>query len=447
MHKKIVSVLLSVALIMVMVSIAAVSVAAVDTKTYYFLMPDEWYSNDQITGAGIYWWEGTGGADMKWPGVKADPVEGYSNVFKYDVPADVPVIIWNNNFDGGPDETDPKYVQAYQIKDFPSESYWEGDSDLYPGGIGNFDGMIAVVDPEKTDVNYQGKKTYVAEWYYPYGDLNCSGALDDDEYGTDKTKLEKPLVPHISEKIVETCVINKVYEARVGDIVTYVYEIKADEKIQGVEAVLNYDPAYVELQNLDELNSEKGFENLAKYYPVLKEDVISNTEIDGEINFNVSKPAGFDFREGGVLITAQFKVLQEGETEIKLNISQLYSDKEYINDGVVSAEGLEILQEDVIIVPEPETTVPPTTVATTPVADTTAAPATTTSAVTTTASVQSTTTVSSKDQATTSPNAKSSTSGGTNTVKTGSEQIAITLLLILLAATVVMGAVRKKMEG
>jgi len=103
---------------------------------------------------------------------------------------------------------------------------------------------------------------------------------------------------------------------------------------------------------------------------------------------------------------------------------------------------------------EDETTLPeqpatdPLVVTTDPQqADTTAALDTTAAAVSTTSSVQTTTGTSRKQTSVVSTNAKSSTSGGTGTVKTGSEQASVTVLVILLAATAAMWAIRRKIES
>lgn len=190
------------------------------THRYYFAMPDEWY-NEYTDTAGVYWWAGTDacgavdgtGGTVTWPGYKAQK-SSVNNVYYIDCPKNVPTIIWNNYLDGGQDKEDPKYLEAMQAADTHAEYYSDGDSDLYDSywfeemeesfngdksalgdfadnffieeeyGFGfsfNFDNMIYVVDPSKTSENFEGRKTYVGDWYFYYGN---------GEYGTYPTKEE-----------------------------------------------------------------------------------------------------------------------------------------------------------------------------------------------------------------------------------------------------------------
>lgn len=232
--KKATSVLLSALLAFSMTAVAFESVSAVvdengcyapgdnveDTRRYYFAMPNSWL-NEYTDTAGVYWWSGTDacgaidgtGGSVTWPGYKAQK-SSVNNVYYIDCPKNVPTIIWNNYLDGGQDKEDPKYLEAMQAADTHAEYYSDGDSDLYDSywfeemeesfngdkaalgdfadnffieeeyGFGfsfNFDNMIYVLDPDKTSENWEGKKTYVGEWYFYFGD---------GEYGTYPTREE-----------------------------------------------------------------------------------------------------------------------------------------------------------------------------------------------------------------------------------------------------------------
>lgn len=232
--KKATSVLLSALLAFSMTAVAFENVSAAidengcyvpsenveDTNRYYFAMPEEWY-NEYTDTAGVYWWAGTDacgavdgtGGTVTWPGYKAQK-SSVNNVYYIDCPKNVPTIIWNNYLDGGQDKEDPKYLEAMQAADTHAEYYSDGDSDLYDSywfeemeesfngdksalgdfadnffieeeyGFGfsfNFDNMIYVVDPSKTSENFEGRKTYVGDWYFYYGN---------GEYGTYPTKEE-----------------------------------------------------------------------------------------------------------------------------------------------------------------------------------------------------------------------------------------------------------------
>lgn len=198
MSKKIISVILS---IMLVCAIGAFSVAAeageyatpnayvpstdaadVGFYRYFFVLPEDW-CNEYTNEAGIYWWSGTDacgavdgtGGTVKWPGYKIYKYgDNKANVWYCDVPKDVPTIIFNNALDGGEKSWDNfdevRYLKAVQTTDIPVEYYDPGESDNYPDGTENFNNMIYVVDPEKTAENFDGKLTYVGEWYYYHGD-------------------------------------------------------------------------------------------------------------------------------------------------------------------------------------------------------------------------------------------------------------------------------------
>ena len=220
MTKKLLSLLLAVVLVFSMASVAVISASAAldsngryvpsegitETNRYYFAMPKYWYSEYTDT-AGIYWWGGSdacgavdgSGGTTSWPGYKAQ-VSDVEDVYYVDCPADVTTIIWNNFVNGGQDKEDPIYTVAVQSQNVPSEFYCDGDSDLYgteffdamqasfegdKTALGDFannffesdygfafkmDNMIFVIDPELTSENFEGKLTYVGDWYFYFGE-------------------------------------------------------------------------------------------------------------------------------------------------------------------------------------------------------------------------------------------------------------------------------------
>lgn len=230
--KKLTSIFLSALLAFSMTAVSFGSVSAVvdengcyapgdnvdATHRYYFAMPDEWY-NEYTDTAGVYWWSGTDacgsidgtGGSVTWPGYKAQKSD-VKNVYYIDCPTNVPTIVWNNYIDGGMDKDAPVYSKAKQAKDTNVEFCSDGDSDIYDSGwfsemensyngdkallgdyVENFfydenygfsflyDNMIYVIDPTKTSVNFEGKKIYIADWYFYYGN---------GEYGTYPTKKQ-----------------------------------------------------------------------------------------------------------------------------------------------------------------------------------------------------------------------------------------------------------------
>ncbi len=236
--KKLVSMFLALTLILSVAVIAPISVGAsetnsesvgavdtkdryipsdsvTDTHRYYFYMPSEWYTNNEINTAGIYWYSGDDACN-KWPGYKAQSSEDVLGLYYVDCPANVPKIIWNNFFDGGTDKTTDKYVQAVQTVDINVENMYkefasDGDvinpalfekayekinaegydklggfyENFFESDYGfafNFNNMIYIINPEYTIENaLTGKLTYGGDWYFYYGDGT---------YGTKLTKEE-----------------------------------------------------------------------------------------------------------------------------------------------------------------------------------------------------------------------------------------------------------------
>ena len=240
MKKKLVSLLLAGSVVASMAAIASVSASAIidsngcyapgdnveATYRYYFAMPEDWYSSNTDT-AGAYWWsgtdpcnsvDGTSGGTLGWPGYKVQRGD-IKNLYYLDCPTDVPTIVWNNYVNGGTDKEAPIYLEAKQANDAKVEGYCDGDCDLYTTEwyeemyesflgdktkLGEFadnffydvenwgeesfdsftfkmDNMIFVIDPSKTSENFDGKKTYVGEWYFYFGN---------GEYGTYPTREE-----------------------------------------------------------------------------------------------------------------------------------------------------------------------------------------------------------------------------------------------------------------
>ncbi len=171
-----------------------------DTNRYYFYMPEDWlnaYTAKTGNTAGIYWWEGTN-SHKSWPGIpaKKGDVEG---VYYYDVPKDVTTIIWNNYLDGGADVEQPVYKMAAQTVNIGTEYYDPFESDLYPYGTENFDGMIYVTMHEQisTCCSFNGSLQCMGEWFYYYGN---------GEYGTAPVRGDSKI---LTGKTVDIAALNQ----------------------------------------------------------------------------------------------------------------------------------------------------------------------------------------------------------------------------------------------
>lgn len=218
--KKIVSILLVIAL---MASLTVIAASAADsyslsenyktvedavkeagvteTRRYWFIMPDgksgrtnpttgevapTWY-NDYTEGAGIYWWGGSA-KPAAWCGYAAMKGDA-ENVFYADVPTNVTTIIWNNGINGGMEPTNPDdlndiYYKAAQTIDVNSEFFGPKEDANWPDGIPEeegFDNKVFVIYPEEISVNALSlKQTCGGHWFYYYG-AGCYGLVKEGE--------------------------------------------------------------------------------------------------------------------------------------------------------------------------------------------------------------------------------------------------------------------------
>lgn len=202
MKKKIISIVLAVALIASALTVAMVSASAKvvngryeptteDTYRYYFYMPKDWENSyTQSTVAGIYWYGGTDACSAldgsnpdipAWPGYAAQYEGSYADgsIYYVDCPTDVPTIIWNNYVNGGTyrdgvyETSKEQFEAAKQTTNIcgldDAETY--SNYEMYPDGLESFDNMIYVLDSSKViPSDLMGKYFYYGEWYYYYGD-------------------------------------------------------------------------------------------------------------------------------------------------------------------------------------------------------------------------------------------------------------------------------------
>lgn len=148
-----------------------------ETNRYYFYMPEDW-KNILSRGAGLYWWEGTNKCENYYPGYYVFGIMG--GIYSFDVPKDVPHIIWNNYIDDQTSAGDILTAPAKQTDVISLDGYKPGENPLYPDGIESFDGMIYVINYDKTEITWDNTYIY-GDWYYYYGD---------GEYGTTPEKGE-----------------------------------------------------------------------------------------------------------------------------------------------------------------------------------------------------------------------------------------------------------------
>ncbi len=213
----------------------------VSTYRYYFYMPDEW-KNEYTDTAGIYWWLGTNYCSS-WPGYTANETD-VDGVYYYDVPTDVDFVIWNNAIDGGSDPSLDIFIAVKQTVNIGTEYYDPGESDNYPEGTDNFDGMIYVIDPTINSIGSYDKEVYKGEWYYYYGNGEYGFTPEKgDEVFTGKTHVisgEDVTTPDESTPDAVVLTDNKTGVSVEGkfDAQLAVKEVTADEMISDIDFIL-----------------------------------------------------------------------------------------------------------------------------------------------------------------------------------------------------------------
>ena len=124
MSKKLISIIVSCALVLSLALVGVIGVsAAIDTNgryvpsegvkethKVYFLMPESWKSEKfNANDAGAYWWNGSDACNSldgtsvgaAWPGYKMQVENAENNIFYLDLPTDVPNLDFNNYLNGG----------------------------------------------------------------------------------------------------------------------------------------------------------------------------------------------------------------------------------------------------------------------------------------------------------------------------------------------------------
>ena len=124
MSKKLISIIVSCALVLSLALVGVIGVSAAidtdgryvpskgveETHKVYFLMPESWKSEKyNAHDAGAYWWNGSdpcGSLDgtsvgPAWPGYKMQVENAENNIFYLDLPTDVPNLDFNNYLNGG----------------------------------------------------------------------------------------------------------------------------------------------------------------------------------------------------------------------------------------------------------------------------------------------------------------------------------------------------------
>ena len=145
------------------------------SKRYYFAMPKEWCTFSNATAC-AYWWDGEDSCadwqnsyEMRPTTINTD--DG-SKVYYIDIDENITSIVFNNGIDLGQksedEELPPNYGKACQTNAIYLQGYDPNETMIYPDGLDSMEKMIYVPD----DIEYElsGSKVYRGEWYYLHSD-------------------------------------------------------------------------------------------------------------------------------------------------------------------------------------------------------------------------------------------------------------------------------------
>lgn len=144
------------------------------------------------------------------------------------------------------------------------------------------------------------------------------------------------------------CIDGKVYDVNVGDTLTYEVWVEAEELFEDVQAYICYDSSKLATENVAYYrNNGKGTNcpNL-KYFAF-------NSKKENVVKFNASYINGMDFRDGKVLVTMDFVVMNNSYSEISFEIEEMTimgdgsesyftRSEPVITDGITVTQAVEI---------------------------------------------------------------------------------------------------------
>ncbi len=259
MSKKVISILLSAAMLVAMlcVGVGSVTAAADDTYTYYFLAPDNFFKTEagaSNSSVGVYWWQPEALA-LTWPGVEmtAAPEVG-ENIFKIEnVSPDTTTVIFNAFVDAG-NPADPKLAAvAHQTTDINTEGY---DADeAYEGcpECENFNGMIYVLNLNEKSINDFSKAETIGGAWFTLDDYKNNetyygsyGFAADDKKGDTTPSDTTPATA--DEPTGAKGAAGTAYKAGEQEVVTIKFgNIEKGATIGAYNYEIYYDPEFVEL--------------------------------------------------------------------------------------------------------------------------------------------------------------------------------------------------------
>ena len=275
-----------------------------ETVTVYFT------NNWMFLTQNIYWWNGDANCG-EWPGVAMTKVETNENgedIYSAEVPADAEGIVFSGQNDQNPEEL----RQTVDITEFTDGMgfYCESVNDENKITVGTYEYTPSTTPSETTPAETTPAETTPAE-------TTPAETTPAETTPAETTPAETtPAETTPAETGVE--MNGEVYEVTVGDTITYTVNITAAELFENVQAVVTYDADKLELVRKGDENTYE--EEIA--CPDLG-DAIFNADVAGTVKFNASKVKGYDFREGGVLVTLDFIVKDNTRSSIEIVIEEM----------------------------------------------------------------------------------------------------------------------------
>lgn len=144
-----------------------------------------------------------------------------------------------------------------------------------------------------------------------------------------ETEFEGFPEPVYTEEAVnnEPCTINvdgKAYTHYIGDVVTYVFNLKTPEALEDFQASTNYDAGMLEF--IEGTPSQM--------FPLAGDSAVYNCEMPNVIKYNAVKISGMDYTQSSYLVAFNFRVLDSGGTAISTTLEYMDSVKSepYVSD-------------------------------------------------------------------------------------------------------------------
>ena len=468
MSKKVISILLSAAMLVAMfcVGFGAVSAAAEGeekaTSTYYFLAPDNYFKAEAgavNADVGFYYWDD--GGNGAWPGQPATPApEVHPNAFKVTIPNKdyIAAIVFNAYVDAG-EPADPELAKvAHQTKDIYVD-------------VKDCNNMIYVLMQDEAHMSINPVSQAVTssgDWFTldsfkdsaNYASYNFDVAETDTDVAVDTDKTTDTDTPATGKKFHK------------DDIVTVTYKIGNLEKAAAVNSELYYNSAVLAVNTAygDKENDEEGFH--VEYEKGSVEVNTASAEGKVDIGATLGSKGVNDFKgEPAAVCTVQFIAtadFNEDELGISVKTTSLTNVVDGATNTIVTGDGDEdkaeayiFIDTDVLCNHTPaDTDTPAATDTDKPVVTDTDKPVVTDTdkPVVTTDTEKKTSdsdkkesrdpsSESKKDSSSSSKTSSTSTTtGSTATVQTAGTFAVISLVVILMAAAGVVIHTRKKTE-